>query len=252
MPNPDEDVVDDVDDAADANVDADDAVDPADDADAGDAVDPADDADAVDDDPAPKRGETRMQRLANEAKREREARIAAEARAEEMARHRTTQRDDSGENARARAEKLALMDPTERRIYEQDERIEKMNRDMQGVNFNLADNTDRLAFERKALQNPLYAKTTEWVEQQLKNERAQGRYPTREALALLKIGYDVANAKPSKKLAAKKAEAAERVKSSKAPATNARSDVSAKETKGESAADLRARILERERLGATS
>ena len=209
-----------------------------------------DEAESSEEDAAPKRGETRQQRLANENRLLRESKAAADAEIRTL-RERPT-RDDSGESARIRAEKLALMDPTERRIFEQDERIERMNRDMQGVNFNLADNTDKLAFERKALQNPMYAKNADWVEQQLKNERAQGRYPTREALALLKIGYDVANAKPSKKLAAKKAEAAERVKSAKAPATNARSDVSAKEDKGESASDLRARILERERIGATS
>ena len=251
MPNPDED----------ADIGADDAVETkdtpeadTDEVDAGETEVEEPDGEAAEEseEEAPKRGETRMQRLANEARREREARIAAEARAEALSQSRTTQRDDSGETARIRAEKLALMDPTERRSFEQDERIERMQREMQGVNFNLADNTDKLAFERKALTNPMYAKNTDWVEQQLKNERAQGRYPTREALALLKIGYDVANAKPSKKLAAKKAEAAERVKSAKAPATNARSDVSAKEDKGESASDLRARILERERIGATS
>jgi len=207
----------------------------------------------LEDEVAPKRGESRVQRLANEAKREREARIAAEARAEALATQRQPQRDDSGEAARIRAEKLALMDPTERRIFEQDERIERMNREVQGVNFNLADNTDKLAFERKALTNPMYAKNADWVEQQLKQERQAGRYPTREALVLLKIGYDVANAKPSKKLAAKKAEAATRVASSKVATGNSRSDVSDKSgDKGETAADLRARILERERLGATS
>lgn len=218
--------------------------------DAEDAEGDEPEAEESEEEPAPKRGETRQQRLANENRLLRERQAAADAEIRTL-RERPA-RDDSGDSARIRAEKLALMDPTERRIFEQDERIERMNRDMQGVNFNLADNTDKLAYERKALTNPRYAKVSDWVEQQLKQERSQGRYPTREALALLKMGYDLANAKPAKNLPKKKAEAAARVAGSKTTATNSRSDASEKSDKGDSLADLKARILERERTGATS
>jgi len=230
----------------DTGVDVDDAA-GSDDEGADDAAG-SDDEGADDVDPAPKRGETRVQRLANEARRERERAIALETE-NRLLKERPVERGDSGEAARIRAEKIALMDPVERRVFEQDETIQRLQQGQQQTQFMLADSADKSAYAMKAAKSPIYAKHSEWVENTLAQERKQGRYPTREALLMLKIGYDAVNAKPSKKLAAKKAEANERVNGAKAPAQGARSDVRGKADKEDSLESLRARIQAREASG---
>ncbi len=190
------------------------------------------------------RRETRVQTLANQLREEREARIRAEARAEERERQRTQPVADPHEAARVRAEKLALMDPTERQLFEQKETIDRMQRDQQFTQIQMADALDKSSYTSRAAVDPIYEKHSKRVEEVLAEMRRGGSNAPRETVLKYVIG-DEAMKKPAstKQTASQKAAAAARVSSSKASPTSARSDTQGKRAgKGDSLADLTARL----------
>lgn len=196
------------------------------------------------------RKENRVQRLANEARDARERAIRAEARADAVEKYRPA---DTGEAARIRGEKLSLMSPEEKRIFLLEERNDKLEQGQQLTQLQMGDYADRSAYNTIAIkdtpQGKYYAKKAEDVEAALAHARRNGNNPTREAIVKLMFASDAFNAKPSKKMLAKKAEAAGRVNGSKSTPTSARGDVGSKADKDDSLDAIRSRILDREARG---
>lgn len=245
----------------DADAGADDAVEtketPEVDADEADTEEEADalegdEAEDSEEEVAPKRGETRFQKLANETRVERERRIALETENRMLRESRTAQPDNSGEAARIKAEKRALMTPEERKIDELEERLQRTESAQGAVYWQGQDTKDEAQYDKIAakdtVQGRYFEKNRERVERELQAARSKGNWQiTRGAIASLMFSQDAFNAKPSKKLAAKKAEAAGRVDGAKAKSVGGRGDIGGgKGGKEESLDDLKARILAQE------
>ena len=198
----------------------------------------------------PSRGETRYQKLANERQTEREARIRAEARAEALEQAQQQPRYDNGDAARIRAEKMALMEPSEREIFLLKEASQRMEQTQTLTSVQMADYRDEAKYDAQAaLNNPrgkAYAKHKDWIENALAQERKAGRNPSREALLRLKLGDDLLNAKPSKTLPKEKVAAAERVAAAQGKPVSGRGDAGSKKKDDDSLESLKARILARE------
>ena len=207
---------------------------------------------AESEEPAAKRGETRFQKLANEAREEREKRIAAEARAEAFERSRTSKLDTSAEEARIKAEKRALMTPEERKIDELSDELQQVKSAQGSIYWQNQDTKDEAQYNAVAakdtVQGRYFEKNRERVERELQAARSKGNWQiTRGAIAALLFSQDAFNAKPLKKLAAKKAEAVGRVDGAKAKSVGGRGDIGGgKGGKEESLDDLKARILAQE------
>lgn len=188
------------------------------------------------------RGPSRVQRLANEARQEREARIAAEAEVKAFREARSTPSVDH-EEARRQAERLALMDPQERKFFEQEQTIKRLQEGQQLTQLQMQDYADKATYDAKVTVNPVYAKHKDWVENALTSERKAGRNPSRELLLRIKIGDDALASKPSKSAAREKENAAVRVGSAKGAPISARGDAGAKKAgKGDSVDDLYERL----------
>lgn len=203
------------------------------------------------DEPLPAKKETRVQRLANEARTEREKRIRLEAQLEE--RSRTPQQPVNNDAERIRAEKIALMTPEEKNSFLAVERAERVERKLELQEIQMTDFRDEAKYDAVAATDSVkgraYAKHKAWVENELLSQRKLGRNPSRELLIRVKLGDEQLNAKPGKALAKKKASAAGRVASAKGAPLSVRGGAGSSSSKGDSLADLKARILAREARG---
>lgn len=187
-----------------------------------------------------KRAETRIQKLANERAQEREARIRAEAERDALLKFRpNTPAPDNSEAIRLRNEKLSVMEPQERAIFLQSERIEHMNQQLMVSELRSEDRADKALYEAKATVDPRYARNKDAVEQELRELRAKGINATREQCLVQVIGRKLLNEKPRK--GAREAAAA-RVASTKGKPPSARSTPAAAAGKGDSLSDIEARL----------
>jgi hypothetical protein len=203
--------------------------------------------------PAPSRKETRVQRLANEARTEREKNIRLEALLEERART-SQQQPDNRDAERQRAEKLALMDPAEKAAFLAMEETQSLKQQLGMTNIQMRDFKDEAKYDAIAATNThkgrQYAKHKDFVEEELQKARQRGMNPSREAILALKLGQEQLNAKPSKKLPQRKQEAAGRVAAAQGkPMTSRGGESSSGGKKGDSLEDMRKRILAREARG---
>lgn len=150
--------------------------------------------------PKPKqRGENRVQKLANERNSEREARIRAEAERDALLKFRpATPAPDNSEAVRLRNEKLSLLEPTERAIFLQSERLDQMNHQLLVSQLRSEDTADKASYNAKATVDARYARHKDAVEKLLVDYRTKGVNPSREELFYLVLGREVANKKPSK------------------------------------------------------
>jgi hypothetical protein len=195
-----------------------------DDAEAGDdneeqlaAGDDAGGDDGSEEAPAATRGQTRMQRLANERAQEREARVKAEAEAL-AARQQAEfyrQQVEAAQRQQAAPEDQ-YVDPDEKWRRDAQSTLER------GL-AQAADMQDKSDFTLKAVNNPLYAQYRDRVEAELNKLRMAGQNANRETIFKYLLGEDaVANyGKKSKTAQA----AAARVKSATRPPASAKSDV---------------------------
>lgn len=192
----------------------------------------------------PTRGETRQQKLANELREERERRIRAEALAEERSRTKPAVSASAEDAARQRAEKLALMEPEEKRAFLLQEKIDKMEQDQILTKLQMQDGMDKSAYDAKATLNPIYAKHAAKVEEKLAEMRRGGMNAPRETVLRYLIGEEALSSTAKKKPASAKKAAAERVAGAKTKPVSARSDATGKKSSGgdESLEDLETRL----------
>lgn len=169
------------------------------------------------------RGSSRIAALAKRAKEAEERAIRAETLAEERAANRTAASigGDTATAQRLREEKLALMDPTERKDFLREERIQKMEEGILLTQLRTADQLDHGSYQAKAANNPVYSRHADEVEKRLRSERQQGRNWSREQILAQVVGERALQAKPDTK---KKNEAKDRVERTRAPAPRTRSD----------------------------
>jgi 6-phosphofructokinase len=202
---------------------------------------------------APTRGETRLQKLANEARTEREARIRAEARAEALEQSRSAAPADTAEAERLRAEKLALMDPVERKVFEQSETIRRLEQGQQMTQIQIADSLDQSKFMSLCASNPVAKKHSAEVETVLANMRRSGTNAPRETVLAYVVGQaalkTAASPKTAKQVAVAKAAATARVNSAKGTATSAKGDTGGAKKGEETLEQMRSRLLQREQRG---
>jgi hypothetical protein len=180
-----------------------------------------------------------LRRRAREAE-ERAAR--AEAKAEEALR--TVGGRQSEDARRAESERLALMGPDEKLEFYREQDKRENERRFQGLAFQVADSSDRAAFESKCARTPALAAVADEVEKVLADERRQGRAgATRETIAAYVIGKKaLANAGRAKGKQAKRAE--QNRSSQTARPGGGRSNVSGSSDRRGSESDRRKKRLE--------
>jgi len=157
------------------------------------------------DEPAPRasRGETRFQRLANEAKAAREE--ATRVRSELSELRRAQQQSTQQLTAEQEAARLAVMTPEERADYKLNAATRRFEQQASVLAFNSHDASDKALFEAKAVSNRVYAKYKDEVEDKLQELRSQGQNVPREQLLKWIIGdkalATAANPRPAQKAA---------------------------------------------------
>lgn len=197
----------------------------------------------VEEEPVARRKQSASERVQASRKQvaeEREKRIRVEAERDALLKFRsTTPAPDNSAAIQARNEKLQLMEPTERAVFLQAERIEQMNNQMMLSELRSEDRADKAAFDARATVDPRYARHAEAVEAKLKEMRSAGtNAPRKEVLAWV-IGQKALDEKPKK--GAREA-AAQRVASTKSKPTSARSTQVAAAGKGDGLSDIEARL----------
>ena len=189
---------------------------------------PAEEESSEDEEPAAlkqaSRGENRIAALAKRAKEAEERAIRAETLAEERAAARREPAADNGTAQRLREEKLALMDPSEKREFLQAEKIEQMQSQILLTQLQTQDALDKNSYAAKAARNTVFAKHEAEVEKRLRAERQAGRNWTRETILAQIVGEAALKTKPDTK---KKNEARERVDSAKSKPPSGRSNSTA-------------------------
>lgn len=150
----------------------------------------------------PSRGETRIQRLANEAKAAREEAAAARREAEQL--RRSQEQASQHLTEQQERERLALMQPEERMAYALDKQNREMQRKLQEMEFRTQNLTDKAAFEAKASIHPTYQKFQADVEEKFQELLAKGTPTDRETILKFMLGERaLAAANPNKNRAAK-------------------------------------------------
>jgi hypothetical protein len=186
------------------------------------------------------RAETRIQKLANEAREAREAKIRAEAERDALLKFRpNTPAPDNSEAIRLRNEKLSLMEPTERVAYLQGEELSQIKQQLLLSDLRSEDRADKAAFDARAVVDPRYARNKEDVEKELRDLRTKGINATREQVLAQVIGRKLLSEKPRK---AARTAAAARVDATKGKPIVGRGTQPAAAGKGDGLADLESRL----------
>lgn len=194
--------------------------------------------DNVDEDEQLTRGQTRQQKLSNQLKQEREERqrerkerdelIADRARKEAELDHYKRQQTESQSATQRKAEedRLALLDPTERAVYEGNLRIQSLERRLNQSEFQRQQDQDRDKFHAKAASDPTYGKYADQVEEMYQEGLKRGVSAPREELHSLILGRELKK-DMAKKLSSKKDTAKKRIDTVTSKPATARGDVGA-------------------------
>jgi hypothetical protein len=126
-----------------------------------------------------------------------------------------------------RATRLALMSPEERIREELRESTTQHRHDLQMMQFQLAENSDKASFEAKATVDPLYKKWAPKVEVELANLRRQNQNVSREQLFYYMIGKAAIEARDGTGSRQQRRAAGERVRRATTKPSNSRSDSAA-------------------------
>lgn len=184
------------------------------------------------------RGQTRQQKLANQLKQEREERqrerkerdelIADRARKEAELDHYKRQQTESQSATQRKAEedRLALLDPTERALYEANVRFQNLERRLNQSEFQRQQDQDRDRFHAKASSDPTYGKYADQVEEMYQEGLKRGVSAPREELHSLILGRELKK-DMAKKLSSKKDTAKKRIDTVTSKPATARGDVGA-------------------------
>lgn len=192
--------------------------------------------DNSEEDVQPTRGQTRQQRLANQLKQEREERvrdrkerdelIADRARKEAELEHYRKQQSDnqSASQRKAEEERLALLDPTERAVYEANTRAKNLEHRLNQLEFQRIQDQDRDRFHAKAAVDPTYGKYADQVEEMYQEGLKRHVSAPREELHSLILGRELKK-DMAKKASGKKEAAKKRIDTVTSKSATARGDV---------------------------
>lgn len=177
--------------------------------------------------PRVSRAQARIQALASERDAERQRAAAAEERArllEEQTRLEMNRRQQEADWRRQQEEEANL--PYDQQLYRHQQRFQaQMEQQMRMTQAQLAEQTDRLAFESKAVSDTTYRKYAERVEKERQAYAAKGQIVPREVILKYLIGEDALSQKGKSASERKKSEAASRVQNARGTPVRARSDV---------------------------
>lgn len=199
------------------------------------------------------RGQTRQQKLSNQLKQEREERqrerkerdelIADRARKEAELDHYKRQQNESQSVAQRKAEedRLALLDPTERAVYEVNLRNRNLEQRLNQLEFQRLQDHDRDRFHAKAASDPTYSKYADQVEEMYQEGLKRGVTAPREELHSLILGRELKK-DMAKKLSSKKDSAKKRIDTVTSKPATARGDVGASK-KGKTVEERLAGVL---------
>ena len=142
------------------------------------------------------RGETRFQKLANEAReaREESAKVRRELDEFRAQQSRPQVQQESPDQV---AQRLALMTPEERLEYKFDQQNRQNQQTLQGMQFQMRDTSDKSAFLALCASNATAARYKDRVEAKLAEVRRAGQNVDREALFKFMVGEDVVNRGPA-------------------------------------------------------
>jgi hypothetical protein len=131
------------------------------------------------------RGESRFQKLANEAREAREeaARVSRELNELKQAQQREQQREREPS-----AEEMALWTPEQRSDYKLEKATRGFTAAMQQVQLQSADLADKSSFDMQCATQPLWKKYSGEVEKRLADLRKQGQSAPREAILKFILG----------------------------------------------------------------
>ncbi|HEX8838212.1 MAG TPA: hypothetical protein VF748_14820 [Candidatus Acidoferrum sp.] len=129
------------------------------------------------------------------------------------------------ETPEQRATRLALLSPEDRIREEFREAQTENTRNMQLMQFQLMDSSDRASFEAKATVDPLYKKWQSEVERELSAMRRKNQNVPREDLMYYLVGKAAMQARGGKEVAKQRSAAESRVRRATTRAPNSRSDV---------------------------
>lgn len=122
-------------------------------------------------------------------------------------------------------ERLALLDPTERAIYQSNKRANELEYRLNVMQIQIQQSADKSAFEAKASADPLYAKYGSEVEKLYQEGLKRGVTAPREELLNLVLGRELRKDISAKHLSKKEA-AGKRIDSVTSRPAKAKSDVS--------------------------
>jgi ATP-dependent Lon protease len=141
------------------------------------------------------RAQERIRRQQEELQRERQRAEAAERERQQLMQQLEAQRQ--AQQQIQQQQYLETLDPSERQAFLLQQQIEQMRREMQQQQFAQGDMTDKLAFQQRALENPMVAKYVNRVEETLANMRSKGQTAPRESILKFLIGEEVLNKAPA-------------------------------------------------------
>ena len=180
-------------------------------------VEPADPARAL------PRSESRIRTLVEENRRKDTELTDVRRRLDELT-GRVNASSNQQETPDQRATRLALLSPEERIREELRESTSQHRRDLQLMQFQLAESSDRASFEAKATVDPLYKKWSSKVEQELANLRRQNQNVSREQLFYYLVGKAAIEARDSAGSRQQRRAAEARVRKATTRPANTRSD----------------------------
>lgn len=175
------------------------------------------------------RAQARIQKLASELKAEREERdrlvsdrAIAQAQLENL--RQQQQAMQSASEKRAEEERLALLAPEERAMYQASQQIKSLEHRINQMEAKRADDRDRAEFHAKAAHDETYAKYAGDVEKLYQDGLSRGVSAAREELLAWVLGKELLKNKAS--VPQKKAAAGKRIESVTSKSSSARGDVS--------------------------
>lgn len=175
------------------------------------------------------RAQARIQGLSERLKlesAEKERLIHERATAQAQLEHlRQQQREvQSAQERRAEDERLALLDPQERAVYQANQQIRNLEYRLNQMEMQRGNDQDRATFHAKAAHDETYAKYADEIEKAYQDGVNRGVSAPREDLLAWKIGKEILQNK-NKEGAKKKATATKRIDSVTAKPASARGDV---------------------------
>jgi hypothetical protein len=134
------------------------------------------------------------------------------------------QQQQSNADRRAEEDRLALLDPQERAIYQANEKANSLEHRLNLMQMQMQDNTDKAIFHAKSAHDETYAKYADQVEEMYQEGLKRGVTAPREELHSLILGRALKKDMAAK-LSQKKATAGKRIDTVTSKPASARGDV---------------------------